>query len=55
MTDISARVDAVWRIDGARVVATLAKVTGDRRASATKKIALCNQKLGLAERDGVTD
>jgi hypothetical protein len=32
-----------------------AKVTGDRRASATKKIALCNQKLGLAERDGVTD
>jgi serine/threonine protein kinase len=32
-----------------------AKVTGDRRSSATKKIALCNQKLGLAERDGVTD
>jgi len=32
-----------------------AKVTGDRRASATKKIALCNQKLGLTERDGVTD
>lgn len=29
MTDISARVDAVWRIDGARVVATLAKITGD--------------------------
>jgi len=29
MNDISARVDAVWRIDGARVVATLAKATGD--------------------------
>jgi RNA polymerase sigma factor (sigma-70 family) len=26
---IPARVDAVWRIDGARVVATLAKLTGD--------------------------
>lgn len=29
MSGIPARVDAVWRIDGARVVATLAKVTGD--------------------------
>ncbi|MGN7798553.1 RNA polymerase sigma factor [Leifsonia sp. 22587] len=29
MNDIPARVDAVWRIDGARVVATLAKATGD--------------------------
>ncbi|WP_348788016.1 RNA polymerase sigma factor [Leifsonia sp. NPDC080035] len=29
MNGIPARVDAVWRIDGARVVATLAKLTGD--------------------------
>ncbi len=31
------------------------KVSGDKKATATKKIALCNQKLGLPERDGVTD
>jgi hypothetical protein len=31
------------------------KVSGDKRASATKKIALCNAKLGLPERDGVRD
>ncbi|WP_158864577.1 RNA polymerase sigma factor [Leifsonia sp. AG29] len=29
MTGVSARIDAVWRIDGARVVATVARVTGD--------------------------
>ena len=29
MTDIRRTVDAVWRIDGARVVATLARYTGD--------------------------
>ncbi|GAA1154970.1 RNA polymerase sigma factor [Ornithinicoccus hortensis] len=29
MTDIRRTVDAVWRIEGARVVATLARVTGD--------------------------
>jgi len=29
MTDIRRAVDAVWRIDGARVVATLARYTGD--------------------------
>jgi serine/threonine protein kinase len=31
------------------------KTTGDKKASATKKIALCNAKLGLVERDGVSD
>jgi len=29
MSDISCTVDAVWRIEGARVIATLARVTGD--------------------------
>ena len=29
MTDIRRTVDAVWRIEGARIVATLAKLTGD--------------------------
>lgn len=29
MTDIARRVDAVWRIESARIVATLAKLTGD--------------------------
>jgi len=29
MTDIARRIDAVWRIEGARVVATLARMTGD--------------------------
>jgi RNA polymerase sigma factor (sigma-70 family) len=29
MTDIRRTVDAVWRIEGARIVATLAKMTGD--------------------------
>lgn len=29
MTDIARRLDAVWRIEGARVVATLARMTGD--------------------------
>jgi predicted RNA polymerase sigma factor len=28
-TDIARRVDAIWRIEGARVVATLARLTGD--------------------------
>jgi serine/threonine protein kinase len=36
-------------------VAVRAKVTGDKKAGATKKIAACNAKLGLAERDGVKD
>jgi len=36
-------------------VGVRAKVTGDRKAGATKKIALCNAKLGLPERDGVKD
>lgn len=43
MTDVSARVAAIWRIEGARVVATLARMTGD---------------LGLAEdlaQDAVAD
>jgi len=29
MTDVGRRVDALWRIEGARVVATLARLTGD--------------------------
>lgn len=29
MTDLTATVDAVWRIESARIVATLAKITGD--------------------------
>jgi RNA polymerase sigma factor (sigma-70 family) len=29
VTDIARRVDAIWRIEGARVVATLARLTGD--------------------------
>ncbi|HWH97394.1 MAG TPA: RNA polymerase sigma factor [Pseudolysinimonas sp.] len=29
MTDIRHRIDAIWRIEGARVVATLARLTGD--------------------------
>jgi RNA polymerase sigma factor (sigma-70 family) len=43
VTDLSRRLDAIWRIEGARVVATLARLTGD---------------LGLAEdlaQDAVAD
>ena len=29
MSDIRRTVDAVWRIEGARIIATLAKMTGD--------------------------
>lgn len=29
MSDLAARLDAIWRIDGAKVVATLARMTGD--------------------------
>jgi len=29
VTDVSRRLDAIWRIEGARVVATLARLTGD--------------------------
>jgi TolA-binding protein len=31
------------------------RVGGDKKASATKKIAACNAKLGLSERDGIKD
>jgi serine/threonine protein kinase len=36
-------------------IAVRAKVTGDKKAGATKKIAACNGKLGLSERDGIKD
>jgi RNA polymerase sigma factor (sigma-70 family) len=55
MSDISARVDAVWRIDGARVVATLAKITGDVGLAEDMAQDALVEALRQWPRDGVPD
>jgi RNA polymerase sigma factor (sigma-70 family) len=55
MNDISARVDAVWRIDGARVVATLAKITGDVGLAEDLAQEALVEALRQWPRDGVPD
>jgi len=55
MSEIPARVDAVWRIDGARVVATLAKVTGDVGLAEDLAQEALVEALKQWPRDGVPD
>ena len=55
MNEISARVDAVWRIDGARVVATLAKMTGDVGLAEDLAQEALVEALRQWPRDGVPD
>lgn len=55
MDDIPARADAVWRIDGARVVATLAKVTGDVGLAEDLAQEAVVEALRQWPRDGVPD
>jgi len=55
MNGIPARVDAVWRIDGARVVATLAKMTGDVGLAEDLAQEALIEALRQWPRDGVPD
>ena len=55
MSGIPARVDAVWRIDGARVVATLAKMTGDVGLAEDLAQEALIEALRQWPRDGVPD
>ncbi|TDP99775.1 MULTISPECIES: RNA polymerase sigma factor [unclassified Leifsonia] len=55
MSGIPARVDAVWRIDGARVVATLAKVTGDVGLAEDLAQEALVEALNQWPRDGVPE
>lgn len=55
MDDSSATVDAVWRIDGARVVATLAKITGDVGLAEDLAQEALVEALRVWPRDGVPD
>ncbi|WP_374010325.1 RNA polymerase sigma factor [Leifsonia sp. LS-T14] len=55
MSGIPARVDAVWRIDGARVVATLAKMTGDVGLAEDLAQEALVEALRQWPRDGVPD
>ncbi|SEA74453.1 RNA polymerase sigma factor [Leifsonia sp. 21MFCrub1.1] len=55
MSGIPARVDAVWRIDGARVVATLAKITGDIGLAEDLAQEAVVEALKQWPRDGVPD
>lgn len=55
MSGIPARVDAVWRIDGARVVATLAKITGDIGLAEDLAQEALVEALKQWPRDGVPD
>ena len=55
MNGIPARVDAVWRIDGARVVATLAKLTGDVGLAEDLAQEALVEALRQWPRDGVPD
>ncbi|MGO4534139.1 RNA polymerase sigma factor [Leifsonia sp. 2MCAF36] len=55
MNGIPARVDAVWRIDGARVVATLAKMTGDVGLAEDLAQEALVEALRQWPRDGVPD
>ncbi|MGO4593556.1 RNA polymerase sigma factor [Leifsonia sp. 2TAF2] len=55
MNGIPARVDAVWRIDGARVIATLAKVTGDVVLAEDLAQEALVEALRQWPRDGVPD
>lgn len=55
MNGISARVDAVWRIESARIVATLAKVTGDVGAAEDLAQDALVEALHQWPRDGVPD
>ncbi|MGN6761308.1 MAG: RNA polymerase sigma factor [Leifsonia sp.] len=53
MNGIPARIDAVWRIDGARVVATLAKLTGDVGLAEDLAQEALVEALAQWPRDGV--
>jgi RNA polymerase sigma factor (sigma-70 family) len=53
MTETSRRVAAIWRIEGARVVATLARVTGDLSAAEDLAQDALVEALTQWERDGV--
>ena len=55
MDGITARVDAVWRIESARIVATLAKVTGDVGFAEDLAQDALVQALRQWPRDGVPD
>src|SRR6478609_2456258 len=55
MNGIPARVDAVWRIDGARVIATLAKVTGDVVLAEDLAQEALVEALRQWPRDGIPD
>lgn len=55
MNGSSATVDAVWRIDGARVVATLAKITGDVGLAEDLAQEALVEALRVWPRDGVPD
>lgn len=53
MTDVAARVEAVWRIESARIVATLARVTGDVGLAEDLAQEALVESLGQWPRDGV--
>lgn len=53
MTDVAARVEAVWRIESARIVATLARVTGDVGLAEDLAQEALVEALGQWPRDGV--
>jgi RNA polymerase sigma factor (sigma-70 family) len=55
MDGISARVDAVWRIESARIVATLAKMTGDVGAAEDLAQDALVEALRQWPRDGVPE
>ena len=55
MNGISARVDAVWRIESARIVATLGKMTGDVGAAEDLAQDALVEALHQWPRDGVPD
>ncbi|MDN4613121.1 RNA polymerase sigma factor [Leifsonia sp. F6_8S_P_1B] len=53
MSDVAARVEAVWRIESARIVATLARVTGDVGLAEDLAQEALVEALGQWPRDGV--
>jgi RNA polymerase sigma factor (sigma-70 family) len=53
MTDVAARVEAVWRIESARIVAALARVTGDVGLAEDLAQEALVEALGQWPRDGV--
>ncbi|WP_313409348.1 sigma factor, partial [Aeromicrobium sp.] len=53
MDDLAAALDAVWRIEGSRVVATLARVTGDLSDAEDLAQEALAEALATWPRDGV--